>query len=51
MGYISTGMGYRFGALPVSQMALRLTLVDRKPFWPCFSRRVQSLYCSLTKFA
>ena len=36
MGYISTGMGDRFSGLLVSLMALRLTLVDRKPFWPCF---------------
>ena len=36
MGYISTGMGYRFSALLVSLMTLRLGLVDQNPFWPCF---------------
>ena len=35
MGYISTGMGNLFGALPVSLMALRLTQVDQNPFRPC----------------
>ena len=30
MGYISTGMDDRFGALLVSPMALRLALVDQK---------------------
>ena len=33
----STWMGDRFSALLVSLMALRLTLVDRNPFWPCLS--------------
>ena len=28
MGYVSSGMGDRFGALLVSLMALRLALVD-----------------------
>ena len=28
MSYVSTGMGYRFGVLVVSLMALRLMLVD-----------------------
>ena len=36
MGYISTGMGDRFGALLVSLMALRRALVDRNPFLPCY---------------
>ena len=36
MTYISTEMGDRFSALLVSLMALRIALVDRNPFWPCF---------------
>ena len=35
MGYVSTGMGDRLSELPVSLMALRLTLVDQNPFQPC----------------
>ena len=41
MGYVSTGMGDRFGALLVSLMALRLTLIDQNPFWSCCN------WCSL----
>ena len=37
MGYLSTGMGDRFGAVLVSLVTLRLMLVDRNPFRPCFS--------------
>ena len=36
MVYVSTGMGDRFGAVLVSLMALRLTLVDRNPFQPYY---------------
>ena len=36
MSYISTGMGDRFSVLLVFLMALRLILVDQKPFWPCY---------------
>ena len=37
MGYVSTGMGDHLSALLMSLIALRLALVDRNPFWPCFS--------------
>ena len=36
MGYISIGMGDRFGARLVSRMALQLMLVDQNPFQPFF---------------
>ena len=36
MGYLSTGMADRFGALLVSLMALWLALVDQNPFLPCY---------------
>ena len=35
MGYISTGMGDRFGARQLSLMTLRLALVDQNPVQPC----------------
>ena len=41
MGYVSTGMGYRFIAQLVSLMTLRLMLVDRNPFRPCFQTMSQ----------
>ena len=37
MGYVSTGIGDRIGALLVSLMALRLVLRDQNPFWSCVS--------------
>ena len=39
MGYIGTGMGDRFSALPLSLKALRLALVDCNPFRPCSSTK------------
>ena len=35
MGYVSTGLGGCFGALPMSLMALWLELLDQNPFRPC----------------
>ena len=36
MGYVSIEMGDHFSALLLSLMALRLALVDRNPFQPCY---------------
>ena len=38
-------MGDRFGEL-VSVMALRVTLVDRNPFWPCYNKLLDVLLIS-----
>ena len=44
MGYVSTWIGDHLSALLVSLMALRLALVDRNPFTPCFPVMHQAGY-------
>ena len=52
MGYISTWMGDRFSTLPMSLMALQITLVGQNPFWPCYSLQMchVGVACILRKF-
>ena len=44
MGYVSFGTGHYFSALLLSLMALRLALLDQKPFRPCSFLKLKYIY-------